>query len=75
MASPTRIVLAATELEGSYEPVEHRPDGSLVLGPVGETLSDVLREAADEVFVAGELAARLQRVAANEDDLPPDRAA
>jgi hypothetical protein len=35
----------------------------------------VLREAADEVFVAGELAARLQRVAANEDDLPPDRAA
>jgi len=42
---------AYSELAGSYELVERRSDGSLLLRPVAERLSDVLRETADSTFV------------------------
>lgn len=71
MASlPRRVTVHDPDFEGSYELVERRLDGSLVLRPVSEKLSDVLRETADAVFVDAEFAAHLERVAASEDDLP-----
>lgn len=72
MASlPKRIMVHDPEFEGSYELLERRSDGSLVLRPVTERLSDVLLATADTVFVDAEFAAHLERVAASEDDLPP----
>lgn len=59
------------ELAGSYELVERRSDGSLLLRPVTERLSDVLRETADSTFVDLEFVAHLERVAASDDDLSP----
>ncbi len=70
MASrPKRIMVHDPELESSYELVERLSDGSLVLRPVTERLSDVLRETTDAVFVDAEFAAHLERVAASDDDL------
>jgi len=71
MASPLkRIIVHDPEFEGSYDLVEQRLDGSLVLRPVSETLSEVLRETADSIFVDAEFVAHLERIAATEDDLP-----
>ncbi len=73
--APKRIRLFEPDLAGSYELVERRPDGSLVLRPEREPLSEVLRETEGTVFRDEELIAHLERVAASEDDLPPDRSA
>ena len=72
MAPPRRITVHDGEFDGAYELVERRPDGSLVLRPSRERLSDVLRETEDAVFVDAEFAAHLERVAASDDDLPSD---
>jgi hypothetical protein len=66
-----RVTLSEPGLAGSYEVVEHRGDGSLVLRPVPERLSDVMRETKDAVFHDDEFIAHLERVAASDDDLPP----
>jgi len=73
--APKRVTLSEPGLAGSYELVERRVDGSLVLRPAHERLSDVLRETAGQVFRDEEFAAHLQRVAATEDDLPGDQPA
>jgi hypothetical protein len=71
-SSPMRIVLSEPDVAGSYELVERRADGSLLLRPEHERLSDVLRETEGQVFCDEEFAAHLKRVAASEDDLPAD---
>lgn len=70
-SSPKRITVHDPELEGAYDVVERRSDGSLVLRPVRECLSDVLRATEDTVFVDDEFATHLERVIAAEDDLAP----
>jgi hypothetical protein len=70
--APKRITLSEPELAGSYELVERRADGSLVLRPERERLSDLLHETEGAVFRDEEFMAHLERVAASEDDLPPD---
>ena len=70
--APKRITLSEPELAGSYELVERRADGSLVLRPERERLSDLLHETEGAVFRDEEFIAHLERVAASEDDLPPD---
>jgi hypothetical protein len=57
------------------ELVERRADGSLLLRPEQERLSDVLRETDGQIFRDEEFAAHLQRVAATEDDLQGDQPA
>lgn len=69
---PKRIVLSEAGIAGSYELVEQRVDGSLLLRPTPERLSDVLDETEGQIFHDEEFAAHLQRVAATEDDLPAD---
>jgi hypothetical protein len=69
-SAPMRITLREPGVAGSYELVEQRDDGSLVLRPEHERLSDILRETEGQVFRDEEFAAHLQRVAASEDDLP-----
>jgi hypothetical protein len=59
-------------LAGSYEVVEQRSDGSLLLRPEPELLSEVLRETEAAVFRDEEFIAHLERVMATEDDLPGD---
>lgn len=71
---PRRIRLSEPGVAGSYELVERRADGSLVLRPERERLSDVLRATEDTVFRDEEFIAHLERVAASEDDLPADGA-
>ncbi len=76
MASvPKRIMLSEPGVAGSYELVERRADGSLVLRPEHERLSDVVRETEGQVFRDEEFVAHLERVAAAEDDLPGDSTA
>jgi hypothetical protein len=71
MATSSKYVrLTDPELAGRYEVVERRADGSLVLRPEQERLSEVLRETEGTVFQDEELIAHLERVAATEDDLP-----
>jgi hypothetical protein len=53
--------------------VERRRDGSLVLRPQHERLSDVLRETEGQIFRDEEFAAHLQRVAETDEDLPSDQ--
>lgn len=72
--APRRIRLSEPDVAGSYELVERRADGSLVLRPERERLSDVLRATEDSVFRDEEFIAHLERVAASEDDLPADGA-
>lgn len=64
-------MLSEPGVAGSYEPVERRADRSLLLRPVDEKLSDVIRETEGQVFRDEEFAAHPERVAAAEDDLPP----
>ncbi len=71
-SSSKRITLSEPDVAGSYELVERRADGSLLLRPEHERLSDVLRETNGQVFRDEEFAAHLERVAASEDDLPAD---
>ncbi len=70
--SRKQIEISEPGLAGSYELVEQRADGSLVLRPSRERLSEVLRETEGAVFRDDEFIAHLERVAAAEDDLPPD---
>ncbi len=74
-ANPKRITLSEPGLAGSYELVERRDDGSLVLRPATERLSAVVAETDGAVFRDEELIAHLERIAATEDDLPPDNTA
>ena len=67
--------LSEPELAGLYEVVERRTDGSLVLRPERERLSDVVQETEGAVFKDEEFIAHLERVAAAGDDLPDDHAA
>jgi hypothetical protein len=71
-SAPMKITLREPGVAGSYELVERRGDGSLLLRPEHERLSDVLRETEGQVFRDDEFAAHLERVAASEDDLPVD---
>jgi len=52
--------------------VERREDGSLLLRPEPERLSDVIRDSEGVVFKDEEFIAHLERVAATEDDLPAE---
>lgn len=67
-STPKRITVHDPSLEGAYDVIERRSDGSLLLRPVRERLSDVLRATEDTVFVDEEFAAHLERVIAAEDD-------
>jgi hypothetical protein len=69
-ADRTRITITEPGIAGSYELVERREDGSLLLRPEHERLSDVIRETKGVVFEDEEFIAHLQRVAEAEDDLP-----
>jgi hypothetical protein len=66
------VRLSDPELPGLYEIVEQRSDGSLVLRPEQEHLSDILDETEGAAFRDEEFIAHLERVAAAEDDLPAD---
>jgi hypothetical protein len=68
--SSKHVRITEPELAGLYEVVERRADGSLVLRPEQERLSDVLRETDGKVFQDEEFIAHLKRVAETEDDLP-----
>jgi hypothetical protein len=70
--TPKQIVLSEPGVAGSYELVERRVDGSLVLRPNQERLSEVVRATEGQIFHDDEFAAHLERVAATEDDLPAD---
>jgi hypothetical protein len=67
--APKRIRLSEPGVAGSYELVERRADGSLVLRPEVELLSEVLRETEGAVFHDEEFIVHLERVAASDDDL------
>lgn len=69
-ASRRRITITEPGIAGSYELVERRDDGSLLLRPEHERLSDMIRETEGVVFKDEEFIAHLQRLAATEDDLP-----
>ena len=71
-SAPMRVTLREPGVAGSYELVERRGDGSLLLRPEHERLSDVLRETEGQVFHDEEFAAHLERVVLSEDDLPAD---
>ena len=71
-SAPKRVTLREPGVAGSYELVERRGDGSLLLRPEPERLSDVMRETEGQVFRDEEFAAHLERVAASVDDLPAD---
>jgi len=68
----TRITITEPGIAGSYELVERREDGSLLLRPERERLSDVIRDSEGVVFKDEEFIAHLQRVRAAEDDLRDD---
>lgn len=70
---PKRVTLSEPGFSGSYEVVERRRDGTLVLRPRPERLSEIERETAGRVFRDEEFAAHLERVARLEDDLPAGR--
>jgi len=73
MATPhTRITITEPGIAGSYQLVERHEDGSLLLRPERERLSDVIRETEGVVFKDEEFIAHLQRIRAAEDDLPHD---
>ena len=66
------VTLREPEFQGSYEVVEQRADGSLVLRPEREKLSQVAAETDGQVFRDEEFVAHLERVERAEDDLPPE---
>jgi hypothetical protein len=74
MASvPTRIKLTEPGVAGSYELVQRREDGALLLRrPERELLSDVIRETEGQIFHDDEFVPRLERRAAAEDDRPAE---
>ena len=67
-----KVTVTGPDLTGSYAVVEQRDDGTLVLEPEREKLSEVIAETDGKVFVDDEFEAHLRRVAATDDDLPPD---
>ena len=67
-----RVTLTEPEVAGSYVITERRPNGALVLEPERERLSAVIAETDGKVFRDEEFIEHLERVAASEDDLPPD---
>ena len=67
-----RITLSEPGIAGSYELVERRADGTLLLRPERELLSEVIRDSEARVFRDEELVAHLERVAAAADDLPSE---
>lgn len=71
-STPMKITLREPGVAGAYELVERRGDGSLVLRPQHERLSEILRETDGRVFRDEEFAEHLERVVASEDDLPVD---
>ena len=71
-AQHTRIKITEPGIAGSYELVERREDGSLLLRPERERLSDVIRESEGVVFKDEEFIAHLQRIRDADDDLPDD---
>jgi hypothetical protein len=72
-AEPMRVTISGPALAGSYQVVERRSDGSLLLRPEPELLSEVLRETDGAIFRDEEFVAHLERVMATEDDIPGDR--
>jgi hypothetical protein len=72
-AGPMRVTISGPDLAGSYQVVERRSDGSLLLRPEPELLSEVLRETDGAIFRDEEFVAHLERVIATEDDIPADR--
>ena len=71
-SAPMKITLREPGVAGSYELVERWGDGSLLLRPEHERLSEVLRETEGQVFRDDEFATHLERVTASEDDFPVD---
>ena len=67
-----RITLSEPGIAGSYELVERRADGTLLLRPERELLSEVIRDSEARVFRDEEFVAHLERVAAAADDLPSE---
>lgn len=67
-----KVTLTEPEVAGSYVVTERRPNGALVLEPERERLSAVIAETERTVFRDEEFLEHLERVAASDDDLPPD---
>ncbi len=67
-----KVTVTGPDLAGSYVVAEQREDGTLVLEPERELLSEVAAETDGQVFRDEEFIAHLDRIAAAEDDLPPD---
>lgn len=65
-ATPKRITLSEPGVAGSYELVERRDDGSLVLRPATERLSAVVADTDGAVFGDEEFIAHLERIAATD---------
>lgn len=72
--APMKVTVDGPELSGSYFVAEQRDDGTLVLEPARELLSEVVAETDGKVFRDEEFIAHLERLEAAEDDLPPDEA-
>lgn len=75
VVSAKRVTISAPGFVGSYEVIEQHADGSLLLRPERERLSEVLSQTEGAVFQDDEFIAHLERVAATQDDLPADGAA
>lgn len=67
------VMLTDAEFKGSYRVLERRDDGTLVLQPHREKLSQVVAETDGQVFRDEEFIAHLERLEAAEDDLPADQ--
>jgi hypothetical protein len=72
MKMPETVKLTEPGVEGSYVVEERRADGTLVLRPERERLSEVAAETEGQVFDGAEFIEHLERVARAEDDLPAD---
>lgn len=69
---PMKVTVDGPELSGSYVVTEQRDDGTLVLEPECERLSEVIADTEGQVFRDEEFIAHPERVAVAKDDLPPD---
>lgn len=67
------VTLTEPDFKGSYRVLERREDGTLVLQPHSEKLSQVVEETEGQVFRDEEFVAHLERLEAAEDDLPADQ--
>ncbi len=65
-----KVTVTGRDLTGSYVVAERRDDGTLVLQPECERLSEVIAETDGQIFEEEEFISHLERVAAAEDDLP-----